>query len=249
MNELEYRNFYDRVGKLNGWDFSRVKCQSEEVAWDFYDVVRQNCKKSNILLDIGTGGGEALLSIADAALMLVGIDNSQGMIQTAQANVMSSHVSNVRILHMDADHIQFPDGFFQVISSRHSGFHPKEVARVLAEGGCFLTQQVGEADKLNLKRAFGRGQSFEIPDGTLMNQYMTQLNEAGFCEVQSFEYDAIDYYETYEDLVFLLKHTPTIPNFSQTAEDFTILRQFIEEYQTSKGIRTNSKRFMIIARK
>ncbi|OPA78606.1 SAM-dependent methyltransferase [Paenibacillus selenitireducens] len=249
MNELEYRNFYDRVGKMNGWDFSRVKCQSEGAAWDFYDVVTQNSKKSDMLLDIGTGGGEALLSIVDAALLLIGIDHSMGMIQTAQANVSASKASNVRMLYMDAAHIQFPEGFFQVISNRHSGFDPREVARVLAEGGCFLTQQVGEADKMNLKLAFGRGQAFEVPDGTLMNLYMTQLEEVGFRDIQSFEYDAIDYYETYEDLVFLLKHTPIIPNFGQTAEDFTILHQFIEEHQTSKGIRTNSKRFMIIARK
>jgi hypothetical protein len=25
MNELEYKQFYDKVGKINGWDFSNVK--------------------------------------------------------------------------------------------------------------------------------------------------------------------------------------------------------------------------------
>lgn len=28
MNELEYKNFYDKVGRLNGWDFSKIKCET-----------------------------------------------------------------------------------------------------------------------------------------------------------------------------------------------------------------------------
>jgi hypothetical protein len=58
MDELEYKKFYDRVGKLNGWDFSKIKYISEGVKWNFYSEVTRRCKKSDILLDIGTGGGE-----------------------------------------------------------------------------------------------------------------------------------------------------------------------------------------------
>ncbi|MGQ0518802.1 SAM-dependent methyltransferase, partial [Bacillus sp. D-CC] len=28
MNELEYKNFYDKVGRVNGWDFSKIKCET-----------------------------------------------------------------------------------------------------------------------------------------------------------------------------------------------------------------------------
>ncbi len=50
-----------------------------------------------------------------------------------------------------------------------------------------------------------------------------------------------------EDLIFLLKHTPIIPNFGEEEEDFNILQKFIKANSSEKGIRTNSKRFMIIA--
>lgn len=248
MNELEYKNFYNHVGNLNGWDFSKVKCISEGVKWDFYHEVSQRCKNSDILLDVGTGGGEALLSIAEAALLLVGIDNSVGMIETANVNLEQSGKLNVRILQMAADKIKFPENFFNVVSCRHSPFNAKEIANVLVNDGILLTQQVSEDDKINIKQAFGRGQSFSTQDGTLKNRYISELSEAGFKEIHSFEFDSTEYYQTYEDLLFMLKYTPIISNFGSN-NDFTILENFIEQNQTTKGIMTNAKRFMIIAKK
>lgn len=249
MNQSEYKKFYNRVGKLNGWDFSKVKCISDGVKWNFHREVSQRCKKSDLLLDIGTGGGEALLSIAENALLLVGIDNSQGMTEAAKANLKKSNQSNVRIMQMDAEKIDFPENFFNVVSCRHSPFNAKEVAKVLIKDGIFLTQQVSEGDKINIKQAFKRGQSMAALDGMLKHQYIFELKEAGFTDVQSFEYDADEYYQSYEDLVFLLKHTQIIPNFGKTHSDFAILDEFIKGNQTSKGIKTNSKRFMIIAKR
>jgi SAM-dependent methyltransferase len=249
MNELDYKNFYDRIGKFNGWDFTKVKCISEGVKWNFYSEVSRRCRKSDILLDIGTGGGEALLSIAEFALLLVGIDNSAGMIQAANDNLKKSKKSNVRIFQMDAEKIDFPENFFNVVSNRHSSFNAIEAARVLANDGLFYTQQVSEDDKFNIKQAFGRGQSLGSQDGTLKNKYISELSEAGFSDIQSFEFDAKEYYKNYEDLMFLLIHTPIIPDFGENEKDFAVLEKFIAENQTKKGILTNSKRFMLTARR
>lgn len=248
MNEQEYKQFYDRIANRIGWDFSNLRCASEGEKWDFYQEVTQQCKNTDILLDIGTGGGEKLLSIADAALLLVGIDNSSKMIKAAKSNLDSSSVVNVRFMQMDAEQIMFPDQFFNVVSCRQAPFHAPEAARVLRDGGVFLTQQVSENDKLNMKEAFGRGLT-DAADGTLKNQYVKELRDAGFRDVQAYDYDAAEWYHSYEDLLFLLQHTPIIPNFGQCDNDFSILADFIREHQTGKGIVTNSKRFMIIARK
>lgn len=248
MNPLEYKEFYDKVGKINGWDFSNVKCVSEGTKWDLYSEVIKICKKSDILLDIGTGGGEAILSLAGSALLLVGIDQSTGMIETATRNSAKSGIPNVRFLKMDAENLEFPDGFFNVVSCRHSEFSAKEIAKVLIKGGTFLTQQVSENDKLNIKKAFGRGQALGTKAGTLKHRYITELSDTGFRDIQAFEYNIIEYYQTAEDLIFLLKHTPIIPRFGQAEADFQILQQFIKENQTEKGIRTNSERFVITAK-
>lgn len=248
MNPLEYKEFYNKVGTINGWDFSKVKFVSEGVQWDLYREVTKACKKSDIWLDIGTGGGEAILSIAESALLLVGIDQSAGMIETATKNCAKSGTANVRFLKMDAENLEFPDGFFNVVSCRHSEFFAKEIKKVLMKGGTFLTQQVNENDKSNIKEAFGRGQAFGVKAGTLKHRYMTELSAAGFSDIQSFEFNVTEYYQTAEDLIFLLKHTPIIPDFGRTEADFQKLQHFVKENQTEKGIRTNSERFIIIAK-
>lgn len=249
MNEKEYRDFYDRVGQSNGWDFSKLQCRVEGITANLYEEVLKVCKCTDLLLDIGTGGGEAILAIHDAAQLLVGIDLSSGMIQTAKTNLMRAGVSNIRFIQMDAEKLDFPEQFFDIVSCRHSGFSAHQVAKVLTDSGTFLTQQVSEGDKNNLKVAFGRGQSYGDPEGELMRKYIQDLSEAGFTEIKSFEYDSVEYYQSPEDLIFLLKHTPIIPDFGQHRNDFERLSAFIAENQSDKGIRTNSKRFMIKARK
>ncbi len=109
MNELE---FYDKVGKINGWDFSKLNVTIEGVKWDFYEEVTKRCKSSDILLDVGTGGGENVLRIASSLLFLIGIDLSSGMMETAQSNFKKSEVSNVRFSQMSSDNLQFPTDFF-----------------------------------------------------------------------------------------------------------------------------------------
>lgn len=237
MKESEYRAFYDRVGPDNGWDFSRMKYESQGIAWDLYKEVAGHCAPHDLLLEL-----------ADAALLLIGVEQSAGMMQRAAANLAASDQRNVRILQMDARALQFPDGFFNIISCRHAPFSASETARVLAPDGVFLTQQVSEGDKWNLVQAFGREQERQ-PDGTLLNRYTEELHAAGFRHIHSDEYDAVEYYATVEDLIFLLKHAPIIRNFGGQAEDFAILDRFVQEYGTDQGIQTNSKRFKIVARR
>ena len=44
---------------------------------------------------------------------------------------------------------------------------------------------------------------------------MEELRLAGFRNIQYAEYDADEYYEREEDLIFLLKHTPIIPGLGR----------------------------------
>ncbi len=48
-----------------------------------------------ILLDIGTGGGELLITIAGFVKKAYGIDYSQGIIKTAKKNLAKAKTANV----------------------------------------------------------------------------------------------------------------------------------------------------------
>lgn len=249
MHQMDYRAFYEQAGSLNGWNFSRLQVVEEGVRWDFFEEAAKRCTTSDLLLDIGTGGGERLLAASACALLAIGIDHSEAMIRTAAANLAASPASNVRFMRMEAEKLDFPDHFFNVITCRQSEFYAEEVRRVLVHGGVFLTQQVSEGDKSNIRHAFQERRAFgEKPDGTLQGRCLTELGEAGFTDLRCFEYDAEEYYGSVEDLIFLLKHTPIVPGFGEEESDFEILRKFVEQNRCEKGIRTNSKRFLIIAR-
>ncbi|MFC4388293.1 class I SAM-dependent methyltransferase [Gracilibacillus marinus] len=246
MNE---RQFYDMVGLINGWDFSQLQVEREDVCWDFYDEVSKRVRPDMHILDIGVGSGEKLLEHASLFRHVTGIDQSEVMIQKAEENKRKACITNSTFLQMEAETLDFLDNHFDMVTCRHAPFHAEEVFRVLCKDGIFLTQQVSEADKLNIKKAFGRGQGNDWNDGELMQRYCEDLKNAGFAQVDTFTYDAKEYYKRQEDLLYLLEHTPIIPDFRKYIFDEEIFNQFVHQNQTSKGILTNEKRFMIIARK
>lgn len=249
MIAFDEKAFYDRIGSVNGWDFRSVRSVTEGAAWDYGAKVRDVCMPTDVLLDIGTGGGEALLPLAEAVRLAIGIDRSPDMIETARRHAARSSACHVRFACMDAEELTFPDGLFDAVICRHAPFHAGEVARVLTEGGVFVTQQVSERDKWNVKEAFGRGQAYGEPNGTLMRRCAEQLKEAGFTEIHCEEYDAVEYMRAAEDLLFLLKHTPIIPCFGEIEGDAERFERFVALNRTEQGIQTNSARFLIIARR
>ncbi len=51
----ELKQIAEKVGKLEGWDFSRVRAGRAPVLWNYVDVVGQYLKPTDRVLDIGTG--------------------------------------------------------------------------------------------------------------------------------------------------------------------------------------------------
>lgn len=247
MNANDYYNLYEKAGKRIGWNFTHLKTTETGEGWDFYQEVLKKAKSSDLIIDIGTGGGERILKIARQFKSVCAIDHTPSMIDTANKNLRKTKLGNVKFLLMDSEKLDFPDNYFDIVTNRHCDFNSTEVFRVLKKGGYFFTQQVSEGDQLNIKNAFGRGQGYGVKDGALKNKYLKELKALGFNKIQAFDYNSKVIYKTDKDYIFLLRYTPTIPEFGEKKEDFEILRKFIEENKTEKGIETNSKRFMIVA--
>ncbi len=246
----DYKQLYEKVGSLIGWDFSEIPKRVKSVGekWQYADLVKGYLNKNTVLLDIGTGGGEVLLRISKNVKKSYGIDNSKSMITTAKKNLKKCKTKNVKFELADAEDLPFPEEMFDVVLCKHAPFYPEEVYKVLKEGGIFITQQVGEKDKQNIKEIFGRGQSFNENAGDAMKKYVAELKEEGFTILKMGAYNATEYYENMQDVVFLLKNTPIIPDFD-IEKDYKFLAEIEDKYKRKKGIKTNSCRYVIVCKK
>lgn len=242
------KEFYDKVGKIIGWDFSNLHVETQGEKWDFYSLVDNHLDKKMKWLDIGTGGGEKVLPLAEKVNMLIGIDYSQGMIDTAKKNLKKMNISNADFQRMNINDMTFSSENFDIITNRHSEINAKEIFRTLKKDGIFMTQQVENGNKQNIKDIFGRGQNYG-ESKLFMEECVRQLRKNGFSEIDYDSYDAQEYYRTEEDILFLLKNTPTIPDFGKINSDLKCFEEFVKKYMTEKGIVTNSKRFLITAKK
>jgi len=243
------KKFYESVGKKIGWDFSYLNNRTivKNKKWDFYKEVAKFLDKDKILLDIGTGSGEKLFGLAGKCNKVVGIGNSKSMIEKANEKLLTVEAKNIEFKFADANRLPFKTGKFDVVSCRHSPFNMKEVFRVLKKNGIFITQQVGERDKQNIKNVFGRGQSYNKKDGSLIDMYCGQAEKLGFKILRKNHYCATEYYKS-SDLVFLLENTPIIPKFN-IEKDHKIFEELIKRFTTKYGIKTNSCRYLLVLKK
>jgi SAM-dependent methyltransferase len=239
---------YRKPGKVRGWDFSQIKFSSEGPRINYRRVVESHLARNQRLLDIGTGGGEKFLKFAPKVKEAIGIDSDPKMIETARENSRKSGLFNVEFEVCDSKKLKFGNQEFDVVIDRQAPFNAKEVARVLKPGGVFITQQVSEGDKLNFKKIFQRGDSYGIKRGALKNKYLRELQEAGMGIIEEKTANTIEYYQSMEDVVFLLANTPIVPDFDFENEQ-NKLKQIEERFTTEKGIKTNAERFLIVAKK
>ncbi|MBS3787619.1 methyltransferase domain-containing protein [Candidatus Bipolaricaulota bacterium] len=242
------KNFYNRVGKEIGWDFSHLNSRLEGNKRNFYSLVKDQLSKESLLLDLGTGGGKKVLSLSNSCVMVMGIDNSEEMVKKAKENASEAGVANSRFFHMDADELKFPDSLFDFVSCRQAAFNPYEVFRVLKKRGVFMTQQVSPDDKEKLKKTFGRGQDYDLSLAFFKEEIKEKLLSAGFKDIKLDHYRVKEYFQDLEDLKFLLKNTPIIEDFGLEG-DLELLQSFVDENRTDKGIVTLTCRVIVSCHK
>src|SRR3989338_12807 len=246
---VKQKQFYESVGKRIGWDFSVLNSRIivKNKKWDFYQEVAKFLKKNGKLLDIGAGSGEKLFKLPIICNKVIGIDNSKSMINKANENLINAKISNVEFKLADSNKLPFKDEEFDTVSCRHSPFNLREIYRALKKKGIFITQQVGERDKQNIKGIFGRGQSYKKREGSLINKYSAEARKLGFKIVRKSHYCATEYYK-YNDLIFLLENTPIIPRFN-IHKDCKFVRDISKKHNTKYGIKTNSCRYILVLQK
>lgn len=137
-----------------GWDFSWLagRMTIEPAPWDYTARAADLAARSPDLLDMGTGGGEWLAQISNRPPRTFATEAWPPNVPVAGRNLAPVGIPVVQdegavdnadqATHDPRGRMPFRDGAFQVVVNRHEAFVATEVARVLAPGGDFLTQQV-----------------------------------------------------------------------------------------------------------
>ncbi|MEK4197950.1 class I SAM-dependent methyltransferase [Cytobacillus sp. FSL K6-0265] len=133
---------YEKI-KFEGWDFSYIddSWENETLPWNYAEIVNKYLSSDLELLDMGTGGGEFLLSLNHPYEKTSVTEGWQPNIELLKRKLVPLGIKLASI-GVD-DIIDYVDNSFDIIINRHESFNVKEIKRVLKPNGVFITQQVG----------------------------------------------------------------------------------------------------------
>jgi len=239
---------------FKGWDFSHLegRWDSPEPSWDYRTVVKSYLKDTDKLLDMGTGGGEVLLSLNHPYKNTYATEGYAPNYELCK-KVLSPLGITVAQTYTDEnlnadDKIPFGDNLFDVVINRHESFDLSEVNRVLKHGGYFITQQVGGKNFNEFAEMLNDNFILESTAHTLEN-YSKTLSELDFKILQT---EDAKYPVKFYDVGALVFYAKIIvwefPKFSvktHLERLFSCQREIIE-----KGfLEGTGHRFLIVAQK
>jgi SAM-dependent methyltransferase len=142
------RSFDELVGEadevpVDGWDFSWLegRAAEERPPWAYAQGLAHRLKRARAALDLQTGGGEVLAEAGQYPPVAVATEGWPSNLMVAAARLRPLGVVVI--------------GSLDLVTSRHPvSTDWAEIARVLAPGGTFFSQQVGPASMVELSEAF-----------------------------------------------------------------------------------------------
>lgn len=232
---------------FQGWDFGAIRERWErgEPPWDLRSIVRARLTSDTNFVDLGTGGGEFLASLAPLPKVTIATEGYLPNLSVARARL---EPLGVRVIAMRTDlRLDVPTGSIDVVHSRHEAFDPFEVARILRRGGTFITQQVGGQNYLDLHRRFGA--KGEPPRNRVesLERFTEEILGAGFNVVTSEQAIFSERFHDVGAVVYFLRAAPwEVPDFS--VERYRpVLERIHEEIQKAGYWELFAHRLLVVA--
>ena len=237
---------------FQGWDFSHIdgRWDCPEPPWDYRTIVKTYLKDTDILLDMGTGGGEVLLTLNHpyentyaTEAYLPNFELCEKILSPLGITVARTYNDEARL-----DKLPFENDSFDFIINRHESFDLSEVDRTLRRGGYFITQQVGRKNDNEFMERFNESYFSHSPSHTIKN-YTDTLKKLGFEIVKTEEvHFPVKFYDV-GALVFYAKIVVWVfPGFSVKTH---LEKLFDCQRQIEKNgfLQGTGHRFLIAARK
>ncbi len=197
-----------------GWDFSYLdgRMLEDQPPWSYTARAGQLMKAAASVLDMDTGGGERLLKMRPFwPAKVVATETYPPNFRLAKARLEAAGATVLDAAWNDKP-MPFADGEFDLILNRHAAFDAAEVARMLAGGGCFLTQQVHGLWAHDLLSAFDAGPQW--PEAT-PQRYLPLLEAAGLAIVNVQDWSGELAFTDVGAIVYYLKAVPwLVPGFA-----------------------------------
>ena len=250
MNQKKEKEFYE---EKKDWDFSKFEIESESLTkWDLYELLEKLANSKSRILDLGTGGGEKVLSLFPKAKEILGTDFSEGMIETANKNLKASGRSDVSFKIMDNLHMDVLDNYFDIVVARNTVTDSKQIYKCLKKGGYLLLTGVDKDDCWSLKLLFGKGQGYNDIKPISVVDYENVL-KAGFKDVELVPIHEREYFKNEYLFKEFLKKVPIIDDFNDDCcshdLDDKILDDYIQNNTYNGKIRLLRRFYGITARK
>lgn len=234
---------------FTGWDFSYLdnRMVEDEPPWSYPARAAELMHNASSVVDLDTGGGERFLSLRDHwPQKVVATENYPPNFQLATERLAPLGVTVKKVLLTDYDPMPFNDGEFDLVLNRHAAFNPAEVARILALGGTFLTQQVHGLSSVDLLNAFDSQPQW--PDATPA-KYVPQLQAAGLTIHTAEEWSGRLSFTDVGAIVYYLKAVPwLVPGFS-VATHLEHLVKLQQQLNRGEPLAFVAKKYLIEARK
>jgi SAM-dependent methyltransferase len=233
---------------IHGWDFSHLanRWESDPLPWDYAGIIKQFLRPTDHLLDLGTGGGEFLLTLRHPYELTSVTEGYPPNYELCLQNL--AHVG-VTVKQVDESNaVDFLDQHFDIVINRHESYDLHEVMRVLKPGGYFITQQCSGSNNIELSRHFIPNFISEYQDFTYPSQ-VEAFSDAGFDLIEHQEASPRLRFFDVGAIVFYAKNIPwEFPGFS-VDRYLSKLDELDQIIQTEGYIESVESRFVIVAQK
>jgi SAM-dependent methyltransferase len=247
---------------VEGWDFSwfEGRATEERPAWAYARLLSERIGRARAVLDIQTGGAEVLAQAVRTARAATGTAAAPVLVapvlvateswppNLALARRALGPLGGAVIGAADKADLPFGDASFDLVASRHPvTIVWPEVARVLAPGGTYVSQEIGPGSNRELTdfmmgpQPVGRSRSPQAA--------VAAARRAGL-EVTDVRKQAlrVEFFDVAAVVHFLRKVLWTVPGFT-VAGYLGPLAQMHEHIAEHGSFVSHSQRFLIEARK
>jgi SAM-dependent methyltransferase len=245
MNEFERLKREAEEAIFKGWDLSFLegRFMEKELSWNYKEIVKSKISTTDTLLDMGTGGGEFLLSLKNyLPLKTFATEGYKPNVEIARKTLEPLGIGVIEIDNDEA--LPFGNETFDIIINRHESFSSKELFRILKQKGIFVTQQVGEMDNIELNHFFndysGNNNAWCVAEAIRdleENGLTIRYNKEEFIDSKFLDIGAVIYY--------LKVITWQIPDF-RIEENIEKLKELYKKIKKENGFATKQHRFIVV---